>query len=148
MSPDELRGPVELALAKAVERMPGHSAQPGGCVFEPKWNGFKAQLVRDGERTAFYSRQGKDLTRYFPDFWATTADAVPSGVVADGELVGWLGERLDFDALQRRMTTSKRTLADLVRNEPASFVAFDVLADPAATPLDWRGGIGAPCSRN
>lgn len=138
--PSELAGPIQLALAKGADRIPASGAMPGACIYEPKWDGFRAQIVRAGEKTVFWSRQGKDLTRYFPDVWAAAEESVPPGFVLDGELVVWAGDRLDFGSLQRRMTTSQRTLADLVRNEPASFVAFDVLAVAGhdTRDLPWR----------
>jgi ATP-dependent DNA ligase len=75
-----------------------------------------------------YSRQGKDLSRYFPDLVEALAGQVPPGCVLDGEVVIWTADRLDFEALQRRLVTSKAVLPALVREQPASFVAFDLLA--------------------
>ncbi|GAA3512811.1 ATP-dependent DNA ligase [Georgenia daeguensis] len=85
-------------------------------------------MVRDGGSTALWSRQGKDLTRYFPDIYAAAATAVPPGCVIDGEIVVFTRGRLNFSSLQHRLTSSQRTLADLIRREPASYVAFDILA--------------------
>jgi ATP-dependent DNA ligase len=126
--PAALRGPVDLALARAVDKLPGPHALPGGSVFEPKWDGYRAIVTRDGQTTTVWSRQGKDLTRYFPDLYAVAATAVPPGCVLDGEIVAWVADRLDFTSLQRRMTSSRRTMADLIRREPVSYVAFDLLA--------------------
>lgn len=126
--PEGLRGPVDLALARAVETLPAPGALAGGLVAEPKWDGYRACLVRDGAGTVLWSRQGKDLTRYFPDLYAAAAAAVSPGCVLDGEIVVWAGDGLSFGSLQHRMTGSKRALADLVRREPASYVAFDILA--------------------
>lgn len=139
--PATLRPPVPLALAKAVESVPAEAALPGGSVYEPKWDGFRlCALVRAGG-VSLWSRQGKDLTPCFPDLVEALADQVPPGCVLDGEAVVWTDDRLDFDALQRRLV-SKAGLPALVRERPASFVAFDLLAaaghDIRETPLSQR----------
>ncbi|PFG44879.1 ATP dependent DNA ligase-like protein [Georgenia soli] len=126
--PEGLRGPVDLALARAVEKLPAPGTLPGGLIAEPKWDGYRASVVRDGDSTVLWSRQRKDLTRYFPDLYAAAATAVPPGCVLDGEIVVFTDGRLNFSSLQHRMTSSKRALADLIRREPASYVAFDILA--------------------
>lgn len=108
--PDGMRPPLSLALAKAVDRIPAAGALPGGCVYEPKWDGFRmAVLVGNGE-VSLWSRQGKNLPRYFPDLVAAAAEQIPPGFALDGEAVIWSNERLDFDALQQRMITSKSKL--------------------------------------
>jgi hypothetical protein len=124
--PDGLRVP-SLAAAKPVARIPRPETLPGGCLYEPKWDGFRvAAVVTD--TAAIWSRQGKDLTRYFPDLAAAFADQVPPGCVIDGEALIWTGDRLDFTTLQARMTTGKRAFPAFVREHPASFAAFDLLA--------------------
>lgn len=97
-------------------------------VAEPKWDGSRACLVREGDTATLWSRAGTDLTRHFPDLEAAAAAQVPPGCVLDGEIVAFTSGRHDFSSLQHRLTTSRRALADLVRRKPASFVAFDVLA--------------------
>lgn len=77
---------------------------------------------------SLWSRQGKDLTRYFPDLADAVASQIPFGCVLDGEAVIWAGDRLDFDALQHRLVASKTALPALVRERPVSFAAFDLLA--------------------
>jgi ATP-dependent DNA ligase len=139
--PAGLRPPVSLALAKAVSGIPATDALPGGCLYEPKWDGFRASIFVTRNGVSLWSRQGKDLTRYFPDLVAAAADQVPAWFVLDGEAVVWSGGRLDFEALQARMTTSKAKLPLLVREVPASFAAFDLLA---AAGHDIRG---VPLSR-
>jgi ATP-dependent DNA ligase len=126
--PATLRPPVSLALAKAVESVPAEDALPGGAVYEPKWDGYRmCVLVRAGG-VSLWSRLGKDLTRYFPDLVEAVAGQVPPGCVLDGEAVVWTADRLDFDALQRRLVASNAGLSALIRERPASFVAFDLLA--------------------
>lgn len=125
--PSDMGLPVPLALARAVPRIPAADALPGGCVYEPKWDGYRVAIVRTEQETIFWSRQGKDLTRYFPDLAAAAGDHIPPGFIVDGEAVIWTDGRLDFESLQRRLTSSKRNLLALVSERPASFVAFDLL---------------------
>lgn len=76
---------------------------------------------------SLWSRQGKNLTPYFPELAAAAAE-IPEGCVVDGEVVVWNGGRLDFDALQRRLSTGAAKVDRLAYAQPASYVAFDVLA--------------------
>lgn len=126
--PAALRPPVALALAKAVESIPREDALPGGSVYEMKFDGFRAVCLVGSDEVWLYSRQSKDLSWYFPDVLAAAAGQIPPGSVVDGELVVWSDDRLDFDALQLRMVTARAALPALVRERPASFVGFDVLA--------------------
>ena len=145
--PAGLRPPVRLALAQLVEQIPEPSALPGGCVYEAKWDGFRLAVVRDGEATSVWSRQGTDLTGRFPDVVAAAAAHVPSGTVLDGEVVMWslAGERLDFAGLQRRMAAGPRAIERLAREQPAYYVAFDVLGldgtDLRARPFGERRAV-------
>lgn len=126
--PRALQPPVAVALAKLVKALPGPNALPGASYYEPKWDGYRAVLVVDAESVTLWSRQGKELTRVFPDLAAAAAVQIPPGCVIDGEAVIWNGDRLDFDALQRRMVTSRAAMPALVHELPASFAAFDVLS--------------------
>ncbi|WP_240793178.1 ATP-dependent DNA ligase [Arthrobacter crystallopoietes] len=143
--PPGLHPPVKVALARAVEKMPRPDALPGGLLFEPKWDGYRAVLVRDRDGTSLWSRQGKNLSRYFPDLIAAAAVQLPPGCLIDGEAVIWSGDRLDFSALQQRLTTSAQSLTLQVREKPAHFVAFDLLAvaghDTRQEPLDSRRAL-------
>ncbi|UNK47840.1 ATP-dependent DNA ligase [Arthrobacter sulfonylureivorans] len=126
--PEGLRPPVKVALARAVEKVPSPSALPGGAWYEPKWDGYRAVISRDGEETSLWSRQGKNLSKYFPDLIKAAADQLPPGCLLDGETVIWSEDRLDFSALQQRLSTSVKSMPGLVRKVPAHFVAFDLLA--------------------
>jgi bifunctional non-homologous end joining protein LigD len=126
--PERLRGPFDVVLARTVERMPAAGALPGGTVYEPKWDGFRAVFTHDGGVLQLWSRQGKDLSRTFPEIVAAGAELVPSGYAVDGEVVCWKNDRLDFDALQRRLSASTRTIGRLVKTEPVSYVTFDLVA--------------------
>jgi len=126
--PDGLAGPFEVMLARAAERLPTETALPGGTRWEPKFDGYRLAAVVWPGGVRLFSRQQKDLTGAFPDIAAAVADQVPVGCVLDGEVVRWSGDRLDFDALQRRLTASRRAIGRLVEEEPATYVAFDLLA--------------------
>lgn len=143
--PAALRPPVALALAKAVESIPRADALPGGSVYEMKFDGFRAVCLVGADEVSLMSRQNKDLSRYFPDLVAAAAEQIPPGCIVDGEAVIWSGGRLDFNALQRRMVTSKAALPSLVLELPASFVAFDVLAvaghDTRMAPFSERRAL-------
>ena len=140
--PRALQPPVAVALAKLVKTFPGPNALPGGLNVEPKWDGFRTTAFNDGGTVTLWSRQGKELTRILPDAAAALAEQLPPGVVLDGEAVIWNRGRLDFDALQRRMVTSRAALPAVASELPASFVAFDVLAvagqDTRAVPFSGR----------
>jgi ATP-dependent DNA ligase len=129
-------------LAKLIKTFPAPGALPGDIVVEPKWDGFRTIIISEADRVTLWSRQGKDLTRTLSDLGAAVRAQVPPGVVLDGEAVIWNGDRLDFEALQRRMVTSKAALPSLIRELPASFAAFDVLAvagqDVRNVPLTGR----------
>jgi ATP-dependent DNA ligase len=126
--PPDLAGPVGVQLAKPVREIPPPHALPGGCRYEPKWDGYRLVIVRGATSTRLWSKQGRDLTDRFPDVAAAALAQVPAGTVLDGEVVIWHGDRLDFGLLQRRMVTAAGRIGAEVAAHPASYVAFDVLA--------------------
>ncbi len=134
--PPDLAGPVAVELAKPVRDLPAAGALPGGCRYEPKWDGYRLVVVRDRSGTRLWSKQGRDLTDRFPDVAAAALAQVPAGTVLDGEVVVWNGERLDFGLLQRRMVTAPGRMAAQAAAHPASYVAFDLLASGGG---DLRG---------
>ena len=117
--------PIEPMLAKLASELP-----PGdGWLFEPKWDGFRAIVFREGERLYVQSRDLRPLDRYFPELRAPLLANLPPSAVADGEIV-IVGERgLDFDALQLRLHPAASRVNKLAAATPASFVAFDLLAE-------------------
>ncbi|GAA1817623.1 hypothetical protein GCM10009749_29550 [Agromyces neolithicus] len=125
--PESLHIPPELALARRVEELPEPDALPGGCLYSPKWDGFRFAIVLAGELASVWSRQGKNLTRYFPELAAAAAE-LPDGTVLDGEAVIWREGRLDFAAMQHRLSGGAAIAARRARELPSSFAAFDVLA--------------------
>ncbi|MFF9565531.1 non-homologous end-joining DNA ligase [Leifsonia sp. NPDC014704] len=140
--PEALREQIDLALAKAAERLPEAAALPGGSRYEPKLDGWRTAAVVDIDRVTLWSRQKTNLTDSFPDVAEAITAQVSPGVVLDGELVRWNDDRLDFDALQRRYSSSKRRLQQLVDDEPVEYIVFDILAaggrDLRPLPYDER----------
>jgi ATP-dependent DNA ligase len=134
--PPELAGPVAVQLAKPVTAIPAPHTLIGGCLYEPKWDGYRLVVVRSAASTRVWSKQGRDLTDRFPDVVAAARAQVPGGTVLDGEVVIWNGSRLDFGLLQERMVSSVGRIPSLVAAHPASYVAFDLLA---AGGTDLRG---------
>lgn len=125
--------PQDPMLARHVTSMPEPGALPGGCVFEPKFDGYRALLFVDDDGCRVQSRRGHDITDAFRDVADAAAAHLPAGLVLDGELVVWAGSGLDFGELQRRVGHGGNRR---LRQAPASFVAFDVLA---AADNDVRG---------
>ncbi len=115
--------PVKPMLAKSVPEVPdlGHT--------EPKWDGFRTIVFRDGDEVVLGSRSEKDMTRYFPELVEALKDKLPSRCVLDGEIIVIAGERLDFEALQQRVHPAVSRVNLLAEQTPAAFVAFDILAD-------------------
>jgi ATP-dependent DNA ligase len=125
--------------------MPRADALPGSLSYEPKWDGYRCIAIHDDHGVTLWSRQGKELPGYFPELTAALASDVPTRCVVDGEAVIWAGDRLDFSALQQRLGAGPKTLPGQVRQTPASYVAFDVLAvaghDPRALPFSQRRAL-------
>jgi ATP-dependent DNA ligase len=116
--------PVKPMLAKAVYELP----RDPGLLYEPKWDGFRCVVFRDGEEIELGSRNDRPLTRYFPEMLAPLRAALPERCVVDGELVVVTGTGLDFDGLQLRLHPAASRVNMLAEQTPASFVAFDLLA--------------------
>ncbi|MEU4506786.1 ATP-dependent DNA ligase [Streptomyces sp. NPDC024089] len=124
-----LRPPVEPMLAQARETVPGPGVLSGPLAFEAKFDGFRALLfipASPGGPVLLQSRRGSLIQGRFPDLVAA-AGQLPPGLVLDGELVVWSGDRLSFEALQRRAASGERTAAQLAAAAPAHYIAFDVL---------------------
>jgi ATP-dependent DNA ligase len=129
--PAEVAPPLTVALARAIAEIPAADGLPGGASYEPKWDGFRVVVVKDGDIT-IWSRQQRDLTQAFPDLAAAAADALPDGFIVDGEAIVRENGCLNFGALQQRLIVRHERREREVAERPASFVAFDLLA------LDYR----------
>jgi len=125
--------PVEPMLAKSVPDIP--AAQR----YEPKWDGFRAIVYRDGREVEIGSRNTKSITRYFPEIVAAALAQLPTRCVLDGEIV--LPSRstsgLDFEALLARIHPAASRVELLARTTPALFVAFDLLALDDHDLMSW-----------
>ncbi|QKG18723.1 ATP-dependent DNA ligase [Actinomadura verrucosospora] len=114
--------------ATAIDHIPAETACPGGCRYEPKWDGFRAlAIVNEDGGVRLWSRRLKSFNDAFPEVVLAVFDALPAGTVVDGEIVRWGRDgRLDFAALQRRHVASRRR-RDLALAEPCHYVVFDLL---------------------
>ena len=110
-------------LAKRVGELPTDE----GWVFEPKWDGFRALIFRDGDEMLIQSRDGKSLNRYFPEVLESLRSGLPDRCVLDGEIVIARAGALDFEALQLRIHPAASRVKLLSQQMPASVVFFDLL---------------------
>jgi ATP-dependent DNA ligase len=120
--------PVKPMLAKAVGG--GIDDVPGvdGVVFEPKWDGFRCVVFRDGDDIELGSRNERPLTRYFPEILEPLKAQLPERCVVDGELVVVTDDGIDFDSLQLRLHPAESRVKKLAGELPSAFIAFDLLA--------------------
>ena len=117
--------PVLPMLAKRTSQIPTGD----GWIFEPKWDGFRALIFRDGGEILIQSRDQKPLNRYFPDLIEPLQNQLPERCVLDGEVVIALDGRLEFDALQLRLHPAASRVKKLASEAPASVVLFDLLCE-------------------
>ena len=117
--------PVAPMLAKSVKEIPD-----GQLSYEPKWDGFRSIIFRDGDEVEIGSRNERPMTRYFPEVVAAALANLPDRCVIDGEIVIPDAEdrKLDFEALLQRIHPADSRVQLLASQTPASFVAFDLLA--------------------
>jgi ATP-dependent DNA ligase len=122
--------PVKPMLAKSVPEIPdvGH--------VEPKWDGFRTIVFRDGDEVELGSRNERPMTRYFPEVVEAILANTPSKCVIDGEIVVVSGDRLDFDALQQRIHPAASRVNMLAEQTPASFIGFDLLAEGTSSLME------------
>lgn len=130
---------VKPMLARATPTIPG--PEIGNFLFEPKWDGFRCIVFRDGNEVVFGSRNERPLTRYFPELIGPVTSQFPDRCVVDGELVVATDDGLDFEALQQRIHPAQSRIERLASTTPASLVIFDLLA------LGDDSWCGEPLSR-
>jgi ATP-dependent DNA ligase len=134
--------PVAPMLAKPVKDIPA-----GELSYEPKWDGFRSIIFRDGHEVEIGSRNERPMTRYFPELVAAVLASMPERSVIDGEIVIPDAEnrRLDFEALLQRIHPADSRVRLLASQTPASFIAFDLLAlgddDCMSLPFERRRAI-------
>jgi ATP-dependent DNA ligase len=128
----EETGPVRLPVMPPVAPMLAKPAAeiPRGQHYEPKWDGFRSVIFRDGREVEIGSRNERPMTRYFPEVVAAVLASFPPRAVVDGEIIVTDPARdtLDFEALQQRIHPAASRVTLLAQRTPASFVAFDLLA--------------------
>ena len=143
--------PVKPMLAKPVP------AIPTGQLYEPKWDGFRSIIFRDGDEVEIGSRNERPMTRYFPEVVDAVLANFPERAVIDGEIIVLDRERntLDFEALQQRIHPAASRVKLLAEQTPASFVAFDLLAlgdedltEPPVRRAARPAGAGAGAARS
>src|SRR6184192_2487154 len=116
--------PLVPMLSKPADALPSGD----GWQFEPKWDGFRTLVFRDGDEILLQSRDEKSMNRYFPELEAPLARALPERCVLDGEIVIVGSDGLDFEALLLRIHPAASRVKLLATQAPASFVAWDLLA--------------------
>lgn len=114
---------MQLMEAESVTQLP-RGAQ---WEYEPKWDGFRCLLIRDGSRVRMQSKSGRDLVRYFPEVAAAAASLSPKTLSLDGELIIELDDGYSFDALLQRIHPAPSRIKRLAAATPAIFMAFDLL---------------------
>ncbi len=128
-------------LSKLVTEIP----PAGDVLFEPKWDGFRTIVFRDGDAVELGSRNERPMTRYFPELLGPLKASLPGRCVVDGEVVIAGARGLDFDALLNRIHPAASRVQKLAAETPASFVAFDLLAlddeDLRSRPFLERRGL-------
>jgi len=139
--------PLAPMLSRAAEALP----EGEGWQFEPKWDGFRTLVFRDGDEVLLQSRDSRPMNRYFPELEEPLLSALPERCVVDGEIVIVGPSELDFEALLLRIHPAESRVKLLAAQSPASYVAWDLLAlgdeDLRNTPLEERRerlGAGAP----
>ena len=119
-------------LAKAVPCVPAPDSVAGGLSYEPKWDGFRCIVMRDGDEVELASRGTKPLTRYFPELVDAVLAHLPERCAIDAEIVVRAGkpgaERLDWESLSQRIHPADSRVRRLAAETPAELVCFDILA--------------------
>ena len=124
-------------LAKPVSEIP-----TGNLSYEPKWDGFRSIIFRDGDEVEIGSRNERPMTRYFPEVVEAIKQNLPERCVIDGEIIVVVGDRLEFEVLQQRIHPAASRVKLLSEQTPARFVTFDLLAvdetDYTTQPFEQR----------
>ncbi len=135
-----LEFPLAPMLAKAATSVPTDATPGGPWAYEPKWDGFRCMVIRDGDDVELASRGSKPLTRYFPEVVDDVRRLVPARCVLDAELVVRRGtrgqQRLDWESLSQRIHPAASRITRLSIDTPAELVCFDLLALDDAALLD------------
>ena len=128
----KLRPPFAAMEAQSVDEIPVGSQ----WQYEPKWDGFRCLIFRDGKNVTLQSKSGKPLTRYFPDVVEAVRSIKAASFVLDGEIVVPAGKAFSFDALLQRIHPAASRVRKLAEETPALIIVFDLLADPGGVLVD------------
>ncbi len=129
--PLALRPPYPPMEALSVDEVPsGEQWQ-----YEPKWDGFRCLVFRDGDTIELQSKSGQSLTRYFPDVVAAVRKLKAKTFVLDGEIVVPSVGAFSFDELLQRIHPAASRVNKLAQETPALLIVFDLLADTQGKPL-------------
>jgi ATP-dependent DNA ligase len=120
-----LEPPIQPQLAKAAKELPDGN----GWVYEPKWDGFRTIVFRDGDEIYLQSRNGKPMNRYFPEVVEAIGRMERDRIVMDGEIIVVVDGVQEFDLLGQRIHPAESRVRMLAEQWPAAYVAFDLLAD-------------------
>ena len=132
-------------LAKAVAGVPAPDSVAGGLAYEPKWDGFRCIVLRDGDEVELASRGSKPLTRYFPEVVRAVLEHLPARCAIDAEIVVRKGppgaQRLDWESLSQRIHPADSRVRRLAAETPAELICFDILAlgDDDLTGMPFGG---------
>jgi ATP-dependent DNA ligase len=140
--------PIQPMLAKAVVGVPAPDSVAGGLAYEPKWDGFRCIVLRDGHEVELASRGAKPLTRYFPEVVLAALAHLPQRCAIDAEIIVRAGppgaQRLDWESLSQRIHPAASRITRLSLETPAELVCFDLLAlgddDLTGLPFSERRG--------
>jgi ATP-dependent DNA ligase len=124
-----MRLPITPPIASMEAKVQSSLPKGEGWQYEPKWDGFRCLAFRDGDEVALYSRNERPLTRYFPELVPALQRIAPSRIVLDGEIVIFTRQGTDFDLMLQRIHPAASRVKMLAEETPASYIAFDVLAD-------------------
>jgi ATP-dependent DNA ligase len=127
-----LAEPIQPQLARSAKDLPGG----GGWCYEPKWDGFRTIVFRDGDHVRLQSRGGKPMNRYFPEVVEDVAGLASERLVLDGELIVVVDGVQEFDLLSQRIHPAVSRVERLARETPAALVAFDLLAEEDESLLE------------
>ena len=118
---------IEPMEARRVDELP----RGPNWQYEPKWDGFRCMVSKNGARVELFAKSGKSLSRYFPEIVDAFGKLNVKILVVDGELVIYLLGKLSFEALQMRLHPAASRVAKLSCDTPATFIAFDLLVEPS-----------------
>jgi ATP-dependent DNA ligase len=131
-----LKLPVSPPLEPMLSKLSGAIPEGDGWQYEPKWDGFRTLVFRDGDEVLLQSRDGRPMDRYFPELAAPVRATLPARAVLDGEIVIAGPDGLDFSSLLLRIHPAASRVALLARETPASLIVWDLLAEGDEDLLD------------